>query len=247
MYPKSIFGWALFLTRCAVCAVWFFGLSFVLLILSLFRPFHLSNSTRFCRWLSPLALKILGVKVVFRHPEKAADNQPCIYLGNHQHTLDLYTFSYTLPLNTITLGKKQLKHIPIFGWLYWLSGQIMIDRGNSERARATLVRARDILLRTRLSLFVFPEGTRSRGKGLGPFKKGAFHMALSTGFPLVPVVASDYFRFLKLGQWNAGTVIMEALDPIPVQGRSADDLLTESRAKMVAALERISEELARSP
>jgi len=247
MYPKSVFGWILYLTRSTLLMIWFFGISFLLLIVSLFRPFSYKNATLFCRWLSPMTLKLLGIKVDFRNREKAIENQPCIYLGNHQHTIDLFTFSYTLSDRTITLGKKQLKHIPIFGWLYWLSGQILIDRANNERALITLARANDILMQTRLSLFVFPEGTRSRGKGLAPFKKGAFHMAINTGFPLVPVIASDYFKFLKLGEWHAGTVIMEALDPIPVAGRNADELLAESREKMVAALDRINGELARSP
>jgi len=244
MYPKNLPEWVLFLVRSTLLAVWFFAVSGLLFVISIFRPFHHTNGTLFCRWLSPLALKILGIELEFRHPEKATQAQPCIFVGNHQHLIDVYTFSYTLSERTITLGKKSLRFIPFFGWLYWLSGQVLIDRGNNEKAVATLDRAMDIIREKKLSLFIFPEGTRSRGRAFGPFKKGAFHMAVRSGFPLVPVIASDYFRHLKLGRWHAGKVIMEALDPIRVEGRTAEELLKESREKMVVALDRINEELA---
>jgi len=245
MYPKTLLEWALFLVRSSLLALWFFTISGLLFLIAIFRPFHHSNGTLFCRWLSPLALKILGIELEFRHPEKASRAQPCIFLGNHQHLIDVYTFSYTLSERTITLGKKSIRFIPFFGWLYWLSGQVLIDRGNNEKAVATLDRAMNTIREKQLSLFIFPEGTRSRGRPFGPFKKGAFHMAVRSGLPLVPVVASDYFRHLKLGRWRAGKVIMEALDPIQVDGRTAEELLKLSRERMVVAMEQINGELTR--
>lgn len=244
LYPTTLPGWLFFLARSLLVTLWFFVVSFLLLLIAFFRPFSYKNGILFCRWLSPMALFLLGIKIEFRNVEKATSHQPCIFIGNHQHLIDLFAYSYTLSDRTITLGKQSIRWIPIFGWLYWLSGQVLIDRSNNERAVATLLKAKERLERERLSLFIFPEGTRSRGRPLGPFKKGAFHMALSTKFNLVPVVATDYFRFLNLGKLHSGTIVMEALDPISIEGKTADQIMAESREIILKATERLNAEQA---
>lgn len=239
MSPSHLFEKLLFGVRFVLVSVYFFLACFPLCLYATLRPFHISSGYLFCRLVSPVVLKILGVKVRFLNPEEKLAHQPCVYISNHQHLLDLFTFSYTLPTRTLTLGKKSIRWIPIFGWLYWFGGHLLIDRKNNERAVATMKEAAERLRESRFSLFVFPEGTRSRGKGLGPFKKGAFRLAVDTGFPIVPIVASTYFGKLQLGRWNAGTVVMKVFPPIPSQGRDADALLEESRRQMVAAIEEL--------
>ncbi len=57
------------------------------------------------------------------------------------------------------------------------------------------------------SIWVFPEGTRNLGKGLLPFKKGAFHMAIAAGVPIVQVCVSNYVTHMRLNRWNSGDVL----------------------------------------
>ena len=77
---------------------------------------------------------------------------------------------------TVSLGKRSLVYIPLFGWLYWLSGNILIDRKNKSKARDTLGVAIKKIIERRISVWVFPEGTRSYSEGLLPFKTGAFEL-----------------------------------------------------------------------
>jgi len=75
-----------------------------------------------------------------------------------------------------------------------------------------------------LSIWMFPEGTRSRGRGLLPFKTGAFHAAISAGVPIIPVVCSTTHNKINLNRWNNGIVICEMLDPIDVSCYSKDNV-----------------------
>ena len=75
-----------------------------------------------------------------------------------------------------------------------------------------------------LSIWMFPEGTRSRGRGLLPFKTGAFHAAIAAGVPIVPVVCSTTHNKINLNRWDNGTVICEMLEPIDVSGYSRENV-----------------------
>ena len=103
------------------------------------------------------------------------------------------------------------------------------------------------MVREKLSLMMFPEGTRSRGKAMQKFKKGAFYLAKETGFPLLPVVASDYFASLNLGKYHSGKVLMEALSPIHVpkeiKSEALEQLMENTHREMKQAVERLNREL----
>ena len=74
------------------------------------------------------------------------------------------------------------------------------------------------------SIWVFPEGTRNLGKGLLPFKKGAFHMAIAAGVPIVQVCVSNYVTQMKLNRWDSGSVLIRSLPPITTCGLTVDDI-----------------------
>lgn len=63
---------------------------------------------------------------------------------------------------------------------------------------------------------MFPEGTRSRGRGLLPFKTGAFHAAIAAGVPIIPVCVSTTSNKINLNRLHNGLVIVEMLPPIDV-------------------------------
>lgn len=90
----------------------------------------------------------------------------------------------------------------------------MIDRANRSKAHNTITQVADQIKKRKISVWMFPEGTRSRGRGLLPFKTGAFHAAIAAGVPIVPVCVSSTQGKIKLNRWNNGSVIIEMLDPI---------------------------------
>lgn len=137
-----------------------------------------------------------------------------MYVANHQNSYDLFTIPAMVPKNCVSVGKKSLKWIPFFGQLYWLSGNILIDRSNRSKAAGTISKAAAKIKQKGLSVWMFPEGTRSYGRGLLPFKTGAFHTAMSAEVPVVPVCMNTTDKTIKLNRWDNGTIYIEMLAPI---------------------------------
>ena len=75
-----------------------------------------------------------------------------------------------------------------------------------------------------VSVWMFPEGTRSRGRGLLPFKTGAFHAAIAAGVPVVPVVCSTTHNQVDLNRWNNFKVICELMDAIDSRNYSKENV-----------------------
>src|SRR5699024_2711557 len=124
----------------------------------------------------------------------------------------------------VAVGKKSLIWIPFFGQAFWLSGNILIDRHNHSKARDTINQISEKMTARRLSIWMFPEGTRSRGRGLLPFKMGAFHAALDAKVPIVPVCISTTTGTIDLNRWDNGYVIVEQMDPIDVSQYSKENV-----------------------
>ncbi len=167
---------------------------------------------------------VFGIKLIKRIPQQAKNYPPSIYLGNHQNNYDMVTISNGVQPRTVTVGKKSLIFVPFFGFLYWITGNILIDRGNRSKAHNTISQVAEQIKQRKISVWMFPEGTRSRGRGLLPFKTGAFHAAISAGVPIVPVCASSTEGRVKLNRWNNGTVIIEMLDPIDTSKYTRDQV-----------------------
>jgi 1-acyl-sn-glycerol-3-phosphate acyltransferase len=94
---------------------------------------------------------------------------------------------------------------------------------------------------------MFPEGTRSRGRGLLPFKTGAFRTAIQAGVPIVPICASNQEGSIKLGRWNNGKIIVEILDPIYITEngeRNARIIADHTHALMKEKISQLDKEIA---
>lgn len=130
--------------------------------------------------------RISGARVHTSGMENAAG--PAIFVSNHTSTLDLFVAMWLSPLGTVGVAKKEIIWTPFLGQLYLLSGHLRIDRGRSEKAKRSLGALAKLVHEKGLSIFIWPEGTRSKNGQRKPFKKGAFHLALSTGLPIVPMV-----------------------------------------------------------
>lgn len=202
-----------------ILLVLFFIISTVAgLLICLVRPFHPNNVYIFSHWYGWMS-RIFGISVEVRCDSAIDPAKPYVYIANHQNNLDLFTISNGVQPRTVTIGKKSLKFIPFFGQLYWLSGNILIDRNNKSKALNTMLTAAERINRDRLSVWMFPEGTRSYGRGLLPFKMGAFHIALEAAVPLVPVCMSSTHGQFKLNRWNNGKVIIQLMAPVALPER----------------------------
>lgn len=136
----------------------------------------------------------------------------------------LFAFRGIVPRRTVSIGKTSLKWLPLFGQIYWLAGNVLIDRGNAAKAKAAMLRTTDVMQRQDTSIWVFPEGTRHLGRGLLPFNKGVFQMAVSAEVLIVPLRCSTYKTGTQLHRWHAGTVKILALPAILTAGLTLEDL-----------------------
>ncbi|MEM6161530.1 1-acylglycerol-3-phosphate O-acyltransferase [Erwinia sp. P6884] len=190
---------------------------------------------------------VFGLKVELRRPE-GADNYPnAIYIANHQNNYDMITAAKIVQPSTVTVGKKTLLWVPFFGLLYWLTGNLLIDRDNRARAHDTIGQLVEQFKKKRISFWMFPEGTRSRGRGLLPFKTGAFHAAMAAGVPIIPIVVSNTHDKIKLNRLHNGLAIVEMLPPIDTAAfadQSVRKLATHCRELMTAKLDELNAEVA---
>ena len=141
--------------------------------------------------------------------------RPAIFIGNHQTELDVLMLGCIFPHHCSVTAKKSLKSMPFLGWFMSLSGTVFIDRANSTNARHAMAGASEEITRERQSVYMFPEGTRSYAKEpmLLPFKKGAFHLAVQAGVPIVPVVVANYSDVLFVPGWKfkAGNIPVKGM------------------------------------
>jgi 1-acyl-sn-glycerol-3-phosphate acyltransferase len=229
----------------------FFG--FLAFIASIFALILTPMFPRLRFWLNPVFLvpfgifarKIIGIKFIVLNRDKVKNIRPAVFIGNHQTGLDLALLGSVCPYGSVIVGKKQIQNIPIFGWYFKIAGNLLIDRSKTIEAKRQLEKIREILISKNINLAVFPEGTRSQQETLLPFKKGAFHMAVATGLPLVPLVCS---RLKGKAIWekfelSGGHVIVSALPPIETKNLRPEDLESfrdQVHAQMSAEFERIS-------
>jgi 1-acyl-sn-glycerol-3-phosphate acyltransferase len=210
----------------------------------LIRPFHRDNVYLTAKYLGKIP-KLLGVTIEVRMPESVKNLGPVVYIANHQNSYDLFTMSNAVQPGTVSVGKKSLKWIPFFGQMYWLTGNILIDRNNTNKALNTIEVTADKIKKKGLSVWLFPEGTRSRGRGLLQLKTGAFRTAIQSKVPLVPICGSNQHGTIKLNRWNNGKIIIEFLDPIHLSEESKNSLrqtANEVHALMKDKIDKLNEE-----
>ena len=225
--------------RLLILAVMFVVVGVFGCLFCILRPFHRNNTALFSHIFGSMH-KLVGLKLIIRRPQDIEQTGPYVYIANHQNSYDIFTLSRSVVDGTVTIGKKSLKWVPFFGQLYWLAGNILIDRKNKGRAHGTIGAAAAAIRKRKLSVLMFPEGTRNYGRGLLPFKTGAFHTAVQAQVPVVPVCMSTTHNQVNLNRWRNGTVIIEFLAPIETDGLKKDD----ARALMKAAHEQMNAKIA---
>jgi 1-acyl-sn-glycerol-3-phosphate acyltransferase len=192
-------------------------------------------------WLYPLALwgaktwlRACGVRVKVKGSENLKPDNEYVFISNHRSYLDTAAlFRYTGKRIGL-VAKKELLKVPVLGQGMHFVNIISIDRSNPERARRSMEKARKVMEKG-YSFGVFAEGTRAMPGDLLPFKKGAFHLAMQTGRPIIPVAMkySDTLMGKRTGVAYPGTLEMVMLPPLETKGIDETklmDLLVKTRS-----------------
>ena len=195
------------------------------------------------RWFGRRVVELLDIKLAATGAERVPPDRAYVYMSNHQSHLDIPILYATLPSPTIRmLGKTELFQIPLWGRGLRAAEFVEVDRSNHERALRSIDHAAK-LVRDGVSIYLAPEGTRSRDGRIGKLKKGGFHLALGTGAPIVPVAIRGTIDILPRGSRVMQTgrsveVVIGA--PIPVEGRDFESLMTQVRDFLVKNVENAS-------
>lgn len=125
-----------------------------------------------------------------------------------------------------------------FGLGAWLCGLVFINKDSPDRGKQKMNEAMEQLKKEKTKLWVFPEGYRNHSGTIDEFKKGAFHMAVQSQVPIVPVVFSSYKTFMRKKEkvFDSGEIIIEALPAISTKGLKSTDvnqLMKQTREIMI--------------
>ena len=165
----------------------------------------------------------------------ANPRRPYVVVSNHESFADILLISH-LPWEMKWLSKAELFKVPVLGWLMRLAGDIPVRRGEGRSAVEALQRCRTVLKR-RVSVMIFPEGTRSPTPDMLPFKDGAFRLAIDAGVPVLPIAVSGTGTALPKHGWRFGRAKAEVrvLEPIETTGLTVKDVhaLRERVRKMI--------------
>lgn len=174
---------------------------------------------------SRMIVRTVGVTVRVHGAEKMRAGGSYVFLSTHQSYMDIPVMLGYLPAQLRIAAKREVFRIPFLGWHMRRGGHISINRGSTTEAVASLRRAaREI--QPGVSVFLFPEGTRTRDGSLQPFKKGGFKFALQTGLPVVPVTIVGTRQVLPRDSlvFRPGPVQMYLGAPIPTATLTDADL-----------------------
>lgn len=216
----------------------FFGFFVVLAVFLVTLPFDRD------RYAAGRTFRLVGVTTVllnplwkFRAEGRISDpRRPYVAVSNHESYADIFLISF-LPWEMKWLGKEQLFKVPFLGWMMWLAGDIPIKRGRKESIVSAMNGCSERLKR-RLSVMIFPEGTRTADGALLPFKDGAFRLAIENSAPILPIVVAGTRRAMAKHtfQFQRTRAVCRVLEPIETTGLTLADIATlKERTRAVIA------------
>jgi 1-acyl-sn-glycerol-3-phosphate acyltransferase len=166
-----------------------------------------------------------GIRFKTVNKQSIPQNQPFVYISNHNSYLDSPAFVLAIPGQFRPLGKVEMKKIPIFGWVYPYV-VVMVDRSSLESKRKSMLTLMQ-KLKDGISIFIFPEGKMNQSsEPMLPFHDGAFRIAVETQMPIMPMVIlnSRYIMPRHEFQPRPGTITTRFLSPVPTEGLTIQDI-----------------------
>lgn len=224
------------------------GTPIVALIFAFTAPFDKGRyaAGRAFRLVAVFATRINGLWNFQARGTLADPRRPYVVVANHESYADVFLISF-FPWEMKWLSKDTMFKIPCMGWMMQMAGDIKLVRGDRDSTLNAIAQCRDRLAK-RVSVMIFPEGTRSRTHEMLPFKDGAFRLAIEAQAPVLPIavagtrnaMAKGTFRFLR------ARAIAQMLEPIDTTGMTLSDigrLKAMTRERIEAGRRMLAEEL----
>jgi putative phosphoserine phosphatase/1-acylglycerol-3-phosphate O-acyltransferase len=187
-----------------------------------------------------LGTRLAGLDIVVKNKHNLEDHRPAVFCFNHQSSADFFIILKLLRKDVTGIAKKELEMTP-FGPIFKAMGAIFIDRSDKKKALESMKNASEIL-KNGTSVAIAPEGTRSGSKTLGKFKKGAFHLAIKGGVPIVPIVIKNAYMAMPKGSkmftpTHIEVVVLDPVDTSEWRTKNIDNYVDEVRNLFLKELE----------
>jgi 1-acyl-sn-glycerol-3-phosphate acyltransferase len=153
------------------------------------RPFMGWLVGLWCR----VILKAAGARISVEGSSNVPATGPVVFYPNHQGNLDILLVLATIPRQFGFLAKKQAAYLPFLNLWMLVMGCVFIDRGNISQGVKAIAKGTQ-RVRDGRAMCVFPEGTRSRGPHMLPFRNGAFRLAIRAEAAIVPVTIDGAYK-----------------------------------------------------
>jgi len=194
-----------------------------------------------------LATAITGCELDVTGEENLWTARPCIFVFNHQSKADVMILAKLIRKDMGGVGKKEIRDTPVIGKLMELAGTVFIDRADGRSAIKAMEPLIDAIKVEKKNICIAPEGTRTLSPKLGPFKKGAFHMAMQAGVPMVPIVIHNAGDIAPKNEFlmRPAKVKVDVLPPVDTSKwsvRTINDHVAEVRGMFLKALDQEDEE-----
>ena len=197
------------------------------------------------------ASALIGLNLKVKGEQHLWSHRPAVFIFNHQSNVDMVIIARLLRRDITGVGKREIRDMPIIGRVMEAAGVVLIDRRNSASAIEAMTPLVDAMRVEGKSVCLSPEGTRAPTIKLSTFKKGAFHLAMQAGVPIVPIVIQNSGDVQPKGDilYHPGTVEVEVLPPIDTSEWSADTIekhVADVRDMYLRALEQDAKSRARA-
>lgn len=184
---------------------------------------------------------LIGLDLKVKNEHHLWEHRPAVFVFNHQSKSDVVIIGKLIRRDLAGVGKQEIKRLPIIGKIFEYGGVVMIDRKNATSAIEAMAPLVEVMRKENKSVCLAPEGTRSVSKKLGPFKKGAFHLAMQAGVPMVPIVIHNALDSAPKGEFvfRPATVEVEVLPPIDTSSwtpKTVDEHVRDVRNMFLKAL-----------
>ncbi len=173
-----------------------------------------------------MASALIGLNLDVDGEEYLWSDRPCVFIFNHQSKADVIIAARLLRRDIAGVGKKEIKKMPVIGQVMEFGGVVLIDRANAASAIEAMQPLVDAMRDEGKCVALAPEGTRTVSPKLAPFKKGAFHLAMQAGVPMVPIVIHNALDVAPKGDFifRAATVKVDVLPPVDTSDWSVQTL-----------------------
>ncbi|MFC4666610.1 lysophospholipid acyltransferase family protein [Falsiporphyromonas endometrii] len=144
------------------------------------------------------ALFLSGCRLIIKGKENIRKESNYVVVANHQGAYDIFMMYGYLGIRFRWVMKAGIRKIPFVGMACKSAGFIFVDDKNPNSIHRTMESAEKVL-ENKSSIFIFPEGSRTKDGKMGRFKKGAIVMADKLDVPILPVTIEGSYKVLRIG------------------------------------------------